>query len=540
MELQNLIRLLENVNNFNFFTDLLKNKISGSVLLTLPENKIKTDLQDIIQQRLTFDCDNCGRPIHTSNLDEYYECECGREIYLEDFDVEIFYILNNDIYTSLQTYFEEEFSFYDLTIKIIFGESIKLEIKHDRNIYLHITPFNLWTEEFLILEEKYADHFAIGWNYFLSLLKPREREGIFQKIFDLLKNSRRVNLYKADLYLGENTINILHLSDFHLKSGSIDNKKSFIVKNLIDDLKNELLNDNKIDLVLITGDLTDSGKIEQFKKAEEIVINMMENPIDGLGVNRNEIYIVPGNHDIDREFFYEELFNELTKKYDDDKLINIWYRKDDSFDYNRLFSKFKAFKSFQEETLNQSSIEKDKLYIVREFEKLYYKIGILGLNTVWSGGTDAEKGKLLMSQFQVIDAFAKDYHIENYDLNIAFFHHPIESLNEDEREIIESLLYSKFDLVFNGHKHDTRYKKVSDYNKVSHLTRAGPIYGSDENIYGSYNLIQLDVNNNCARIIFRKPVKLNPYVFFFDIEISPNKEDLEKFGVLDITLPKLK
>lgn len=190
------------------------------------------------------------------------------------------------------------------------------------------------------------------------------------------------------------------------------------------------------------------------------------------------------------------------------------------------FKKLENFQLFQLKILKQNAIKPDKLFIFRIFEKHEYKIGILGLNTVWIGSHEGEKGNLLMSKFQLIDAISNYYDNEDFNLNIAFFHHPIESLNEEEQDEIKSRICNNFDLVLFGHRHDTNYIKLEDYKTDTHLIRAGPIYKADKKIRGSYNLIQIDVKNRIARIIFRKPHKNNPEIYVYDNEASPYEKIL--------------
>ena len=64
-----------------------------------------------------------------------------------------------------------------------------------------------------------------------------------------------------------NTVNILHLSDFHISSQNKD-KFSALCENINDALKNKEI-DNYPQVVLVTGDFTEEGNADQFKWFKE-------------------------------------------------------------------------------------------------------------------------------------------------------------------------------------------------------------------------------------------------------------------------------
>lgn len=529
MELKGILKKLNNQETFNYFTKLLKAKLSGSIIIDPPHTSIIEDLESFLEIRTTFDCPNCGRPIHTSQKNEYYNCECDYNIKISEIDTEKLYLLNRDIYNVILTIFQAPYNYNGYNFKIILGRSVPPKLSNDGLIFILINPSEILPNELKILDNLNYNAFLISWAKFLDLFVENRRERIFNKIL-FIRNQNLIKEDKID-FNPEKTINFIHLSDFHFKGDDSDNEKGIIVERIIKDLTKKLIPNDKIDFIIISGDIANSGKFDQYTKAKELLIEVIEDPVSGLGVEREKIFVVPGNHDVDRNLFDEDLFRDLTKKYDEKELSNFWYQDQFSERFLNNLKKFDAFKQFQNDILNQNSMDDKKLYIIREFEKLNFSIGILGLNTVWLSGFDDERGHLLMCKFQIIDCFFKDYNFENYDLNIVFYHHPIEGLNEAERDEIKPLIYDNFQLIFFGHRHSTNYYYYGDYQTETHVIRAGTIHSLNEKIRGTYNLIQLHTEKKIGRIIFRKPSRSNPAIYVDDWEAGGEIENhLNKKG----------
>ncbi|MFX1298194.1 MAG: metallophosphoesterase family protein [Promethearchaeota archaeon] len=519
--------------NFDYFTRLINAKLSGAIVSVEPTKDFMQQLSYLLSVIYCFECPFCERLIQIETLNSKYNCDCGLEINLKEVEFEERYVLNDGFYRELKEFFQQEFEIEYNKFKIIFGEKIKKELIHDGYIYVHITPKNLWTHDVLLIDEKFVDNFALGWDYFLDLFNEKKRIGILSNLEVIRESYLSETLYEKDnknLFYQDNTINFIHISDFHIEGDNSDNEKILIVKSLINDLKKKILKENIVDFALITGDITQSAKIEQFKKASKIIIEKLENSNKGLNIDREKIFVVPGNHDINREFFNNDIFEKL-KKCDEEKFKSFWYNKNEDSELFLNFKKLENFQLFQEEILKQDPIKPDQLFIFRNFEKFDYKIGILGLNTVWNGGKEGDERNLLMSKFQLIDALSKYFENGDFNLKIVFFHHPIESLNEEEYDEIKARICNNFDLVLFGHRHDTNYIKLEDYNTDTHLIRAGPIYNKEKKIRGSYNLVQIDIKNRIVRVIFRKPHKNNPEIYVYDNEASPYEKDLEYNGV---------
>ncbi len=109
----------------------------------------------------------------------------------------------------------------------------------------------------------------------------------------------------------------LHISDLHLtgqsreKGGSVEQfNQDMVTSSMLEKIKELVQREKKtFDLIFITGDLAKSGKAEDY----EIVKVFCEELLNATGVPRERLFIVPGNHDVDR--------NKIEKTH-----LDWWYK----------------------------------------------------------------------------------------------------------------------------------------------------------------------------------------------------------------------
>src|SRR5688572_11549825 len=92
------------------------------------------------------------------------------------------------------------------------------------------------------------------------------------------------------------TISWLHVSDFHIRSGD-PYDRDVVLRALIESLKNYRKNGLAPDLIFATGDIAYSGKAPEY----EIATSFFDKLIDAAGLQRQNLFVVPGNHDVDRD-----------------------------------------------------------------------------------------------------------------------------------------------------------------------------------------------------------------------------------------------
>lgn len=134
------------------------------------------------------------------------------------------------------------------------------------------------------------------------------------------------------------TIRILLLADTQYGDKETDDKSTFAENWIANTLKKEarkIDGDPLPDLIVIAGDVTHSGRPDQFALAEErIVLDIMgplwgENNTDRM---RDRLVLVPGNHDVNLRFSAcDNRYFSPSKKLFDTDTVPIWKSKDTHF-----------------------------------------------------------------------------------------------------------------------------------------------------------------------------------------------------------------
>ena len=129
----------------------------------------------------------------------------------------------------------------------------------------------------------------------------------------------------------DDTIRILLIADPQFGDGATDSKAKFaenwIAKRLKEDAR-KLEDYGLPDLIVVAGDVSFSGRPDQFILAEERLLHDLIAPLWG-GNNvermRDRLILVPGNHDVNLRFSAVDgvLFSPRTKSFEDDSPILI-------------------------------------------------------------------------------------------------------------------------------------------------------------------------------------------------------------------------
>jgi len=129
----------------------------------------------------------------------------------------------------------------------------------------------------------------------------------------------------------------LHLSDWH--QGSKDFDRQVVRDALISDIKNRTdisQNLEKIDFIVFSGDVAFSGKPDEYEFAKE---ELFEPLLKACNLSSEKLFIVPGNHDLDRDKF-ELLPASLSRPLESEIEAKKWL-----FDSEKRSEALKPFKA---------------------------------------------------------------------------------------------------------------------------------------------------------------------------------------------------
>ena len=237
----------------------------------------------------------------------------------------------------------------------------------------------------------------------------------------------------------KNSIKWLHLSDLH--SGKDLYAQKIIYENILK------LIDHKgtPDFVFITGDIANTGKNNEYKKlGEDFLLDLK------ILIGDNEIFIIPGNHDIDRSacrFTSRSILREKAKRMFDPTEEG----KDERSEIIPRFRNFIDDESIQEFACDVSWLDGVKGYGL--YTKLIdtYKISVISINTAWLSEDRNDKGNLIFGKSIISDALDA---CDGSDICIVLGHHPVDWLHDDEKKKILTLFGRSGVIYLCGHKHE--------------------------------------------------------------------------------------
>jgi tetratricopeptide (TPR) repeat protein/predicted phosphodiesterase len=293
----------------------------------------------------------------------------------------------------------------------------------------------------------------------------------------------------------------LHLSDWHQKGKDFDRK--IVLRALLKDIRERAKIDpdlEKIDFVVFSGDVAFSGKKEEYYAAKE---NFFQPLLDACGLEPKQLFIVPGNHDLDRDEF-KLLHHDLTKPLSTEKEVQDWLTDDRN--RARLLEPFRAFASFIREYTEQ---EPQDYANVRRIKVQDKEIALIGLNSAWMCGRNKDKigdyGFVITGEPQIYNALEE---ISATDLRVVVIHHPFDWLREFDRNRIEDPLKQDCDFILRGHQHKPKVEIMSGTSGDCVIIPAGASYdrrmAKNPRYANSYNFVHLDFDTGKGVVFLRR------------------------------------
>lgn len=262
----------------------------------------------------------------------------------------------------------------------------------------------------------------------------------------------------------DNDIKWLHLSDFHIKP-SEGYKTSPIFEALQDDIE-KLMEDYSItsfDFIIVTGDLGYFGKYDDYKDVE----SLLDHILDYTNTLKENLFIVPGNHDVNRKI----VENQKSQIKTDWKSVNDAnnFMEGDKTILRAFFKKFKGYSEFIENYFNGTrAFNHESNFSTHLLPIKDIKVALIGLNSCLISGKDKEEGTLMIAENQLKRALEefrqKDdlkCDLKDIPVRICFFHHPLDCINRNEVKVIENGIFKNFDFLLNGHIHNSVYKETT-------------------------------------------------------------------------------
>ncbi|MFT3768078.1 MAG: metallophosphoesterase [Minicystis sp.] len=261
----------------------------------------------------------------------------------------------------------------------------------------------------------------------------------------------------------EDPIRFLHISDLHLRPQTV---KRYDQDRVLDGLVTFLEQGRAsfpLDLIFVTGDLAQSGRADEYA----VIVDRLQTIMAATGVPAERVFVVPGNHDVDRD-----AGRWLLRTLRDDEEAVAFFTEAKSRAFHE--KKFSAYRESMGELLGASrplglGVGGEAVEIV---DLKGARIAITSFNTAWFAHGDDDQGKLWLGEPGVEHAVDRIADGEA-SFAIALMHHPFEYLNEIERDVVERWFERGFDLVLRGHLHANKTRSIAS-QRGGYVEVAGP------------------------------------------------------------------
>jgi predicted MPP superfamily phosphohydrolase len=254
----------------------------------------------------------------------------------------------------------------------------------------------------------------------------------------------------------------VHLSDLH-----VGQKKQWLWpnfrSNFLDDLKRQSEKVGPIDLVIFSGDLTQTGESHEYKMLQDELERLWE-MWSKIGQNPR-LFTVPGNHDLQRPDKKDARAKLLTKwPADTEVMAELWDERDNQYAslINDAFANYDQWQA----NLASSGIScvpvKHGIFPGDVSASLLINdiaVGLVGLNSAalqLNGGEFTERLSLDLRQLNALTDQDPPAWTQRHDINFLVTHHPVSWLALESQKEFRTEIYpaGRFTAHLYGHMHE--------------------------------------------------------------------------------------
>lgn len=287
----------------------------------------------------------------------------------------------------------------------------------------------------------------------------------------------------------------IHISDLHFRESESSDLK-VVTNSLLKDIskrENIAPELSKIDFIFITGDIAFSGKTEEYVTAQ----NFFKKLTQATGIPKTRLFMIPGNHDIDR-FQISDESRDILNKLGSRQTVNDLLKNpiDRAIVMKRLEGYGQFFTTYYG---GNPTFDHDHYYYVAKRKIEDKQIAILGLNTAWAAGSDQDRLNLFLGESQARDAINE---ATSAHLRIVLMHHPFNWIRDFDADNCEPLLLDRGNIILHGHLHRTGIIHQQTPSAASMTIGAGACYETREYL-NSYSLAHIDFDKQLGSLYLR-------------------------------------
>lgn len=256
------------------------------------------------------------------------------------------------------------------------------------------------------------------------------------------------------------TLSWLHISDIHFTAKTEWRDRSS--RDSLISYLNTLFSSRAApypDLIFCTGDIafgeTSAEPLkEQYKSAEEFFDKLLIACGNGKPLPRDRLFVVPGNHDINRKSINSDAQSSLISWSKESAgrigLINARF-SEKTKELLDAMERLNEYSEFVKYYLPHQFDENGRCTYTRTVPINGITISISGFNSAWScSGAEDDRNIWLAGAWQFNES---EINSKEAELRIGLIHHPVDWLTLAERDIATKRISSDFDFWLHGHCH---------------------------------------------------------------------------------------
>lgn len=288
---------------------------------------------------------------------------------------------------------------------------------------------------------------------------------------------------------------ILHLSDMHFTANGIS--QDVVISSLSKKIENLCKEEEKPNIIVISGDIAFSGKAEEYAKAKEFIDKIAL----FCGISLENIFIIPGNHDVDRSKIEKKYFNWYYKFTREEELNDV-LTTPEAMEVIKGGTK-EYFEFIKQYMSGKTSIGDLGEYVSTiPFGQNGRSLKIIGLNSALFCGYDGDdQKKLALGMSQVNACYEKID--SSKDIIISCVHHPFDCFHVCEEATL-SLLERMSDIILSGHVHKANNSAHRGGNSGETVfVSAGSGY-EKRTTQNGFNIVEINPDTLDGKITFYK------------------------------------
>lgn len=253
---------------------------------------------------------------------------------------------------------------------------------------------------------------------------------------------------EGEYLMAEHPIVFLHLSDIHICNEKDISDKH--INKIVDSLRSYKTDFNTI-IIIISGDITQSGERNQFKNAFKLMGSLIKQ-LSGAFKCNCRVIVVPGNHDVDHSAAILKIEDLKDEKYlelevEEHKKLREFY----------VFSKY------------NKCFENSEIYTYKTIIDIDgYRIQFNLINNAIFSTLDQYKGLLYIPDNNIKNLQAE----KDIDFIATVMHHAPDYYRDEMKNNIEDRLIKCSDILFHGHEHYNYDKNVSFSNSKNTIIQS--------------------------------------------------------------------